>query len=130
MDGELTCGQLVASWLLMVLGFALISRYEHLGFLMAFLLLIGAQRIRDDHDREIIERCRNNPVWKAFAAIYYFGLLAVAVEAVWHHHDLANDSIGILMVLFFFPFLIAMLAADYAVCSKRHRQPARSHEHN
>jgi hypothetical protein len=122
MDGEPSCGQLVASWLLMLVGFGLICRFEHLGFLMAFLPLLGAQRIRDDHDREIMKRCRDNTAWTVFAATYYFGLLAAAVEAVWRHHILANDSIGLLMVLFFVPFLIAMLAADHAVCSKRNRE--------
>jgi quinol-cytochrome oxidoreductase complex cytochrome b subunit len=103
----------------MVIGFGLIFHYEHLGFLLAFPLLVGAQRIRDDHDRDTVARCKENPLWKGFALIYYFGLLTVCVAGVLRHRDVTNQPLGVLLILFFFPFIIAMLLADHGVCSYR-----------
>lgn len=111
-----------------IAGLALMGRYGNAGFIVALPLMWGAQRIRLEHDREWLERCKGNSLCMAGALAYYVLVLAVLASMMLHHHDpMAEFGFAGLILAVFLPIFVGMLSADYGVCLER-RQGAREDE--
>jgi hypothetical protein len=113
-----TCGELIWSWILGLGGLTLIGVFGHVGFLFAFAPLAIAQRIRQPHDKNALERYKQSTACKAFAFVYYAALLDITAVAGFRGTQQVIDlPLGLSLGVFFLPFIIGMFAADHAVCS-------------
>jgi SNF family Na+-dependent transporter len=113
-----SCGQLLVSWVLFAAGMVLIGRYEHVGFLLALLPLAVCQKIRVQHDRLMLERCRESRPWQVFALLYYAILLIIVAVGISRGVDFVNYPLVAVVVAVMLPFLVAMAAADRALCMR------------
>ena len=103
----------------MVGGLVLMGRYGNAGFIVALPLMWGAQRIRLEHDREWLERCKGNSLYMGGALAYYVLVLSVAIPMMLHRHNpMAEFGFAGPIVGVFLPFFVGMLAADHRICSK------------
>lgn len=118
-----SCGQLLFSWMLLVGAITLMGSFGHVGFLFALPLMAGVQRVRGEHDREALDRYKQNSTYMRLALLYYALVLVAAASAVIHHRDLLDINFGLLTVVFFLPVMIGMIVADHAACSAR-RNPS------
>jgi len=113
------CGQLVVSWVLLVGAVTLMGSLGHMGFLLALPLMVIVQRVRGEHDRASLERYKQNSLYMGMALFYYLVVLTLAGVSLMRHRDLLSMNFGLLMVVFFLPVMVGMLAADHAVCGAR-----------
>lgn len=121
-----SCGQLATSWGLMAGGVALMGRFGNAGFIPALPLMWIAQRIRLQHDREWGQRCKENSLCMGFAAAYLLLVMIVAIAMAMHHRD-PTKAVGFTgsIIVFMFPFIVGMLAADFGVCAARRQDAAK-----
>lgn len=120
-----SCSQIVASWVLTVIGLAFFGYLGQIGLIFGFPFLLMAQRIRQNHDSSALERYKQCPACMRFALGYYLFILGGAAWMLIHHHKIMDINLALQMVIFFLPPIIGMLAADHEICSSNARQAER-----
>lgn len=112
-----TCRQLLLSWLLGAAAVLAMQEFGHAGVFATMLLIPVWERIRGAHDRHIADQLfRSRGAAPVLTAIYYLCVFIGAMHLVSHGERLEALPFGELLVVLMLPVLLAMVAADHAVC--------------
>lgn len=112
------CRKLLVSWSLTIVGLLLMTVYGHFGLIMAIVPVAIAQNMRREHDKGVLERFREQKIWKGFALAYYVGLLIVTIIALVRGIRLDQLPILLFIIMIMFPVFVGMIANDLRVCRK------------
>lgn len=112
------CRKLLVSWSLTIVGLLLMTFYGHFGLIMAIVPVAIAQNMRREHDKGVLERFREQKIWKGFALAYYVGLLIVTIIALVRGIRLDQLPILLFIIMIMFPVFVGMIANDLRVCRK------------
>jgi len=121
-DEQISCGILLFSWVLVLVGLLPMFFYGHAGFFVGFIPLVGAQIIRAKHDKRQFERIRKQQLAVAIAAIYWFTLMIIAIVARSNGLKLDDVPVGVAALLFCFPLIAGAIFGDLYICRRKNRQ--------
>lgn len=117
-----TCRQLLLSWLLGAAAVLAMQEFGHAGVFATMLLIPVWERMRGTHDRDIADQLfRGRGVAPVLTAIYYLCACIGAMVAVSHGERFEALPFWEMLVVLMLPVLLAMVAADHAVCRERPR---------
>lgn len=116
------CRKLRSSWILICIGLFFMFTFEQMGVLLAILPFAVAQNVRLEHDKVLLNRCKENQLAMFFVATYYLLLLCFVVAAIMKGIDIVRTvQFSLAFLAFFFPILIGMLVGDILECKGKNR---------
>lgn len=87
--------------------------FEMYGLLLAAIPFSIAAILRENHDRTIKDKVRDNKVMLYFVAIYYISLLLFTLYNVNYWYSISGTKF---VVILFLPILLIMIFNDIQLC--------------
>lgn len=113
MRDDITCRDIIISWGLVLIGFAILYIFPDYGVLIAFVPFGIASNIRWPHDRALKDRIFGNARWQLFMVVYCFVLFVISII---YARRIFDVSIIWLTMIMFLPFFVAMVINDVSSC--------------
>jgi len=121
-EPEIECNTLLISWVLMIIGFWPVVTMGHIGLVIGLVPIVLGQVIRAKHDKAQLDEFRRRQGPMLFAALYWLALAGLTIAVRMRGMKLDEIPLGVAVLLFSGPLIVAMVVGDIKVCSRSSRK--------